>query len=89
VFTPQEEWEQINEDCRVADIGCVDCKRKLANNLNKHLEPFREKRAKLEKDPGYVKDVLFEGAKQAKEIAAETMDEVRSAIGFYGLKGKS
>jgi tryptophanyl-tRNA synthetase len=89
VFSPQEEWEKINEDCREADIGCVDCKRKLADNLNKHLVPFREKRADLEKDPGYVKDVLFEGAEQAREIAGETMDQVRSAIGFYGTKGKS
>jgi tryptophanyl-tRNA synthetase len=67
----------------------VECKRKLADNLNKHLVPFRDKRAKLEKDPGFVKDVLFEGAERAREIASETMDQVRSAIGFYGTKANS
>jgi tryptophanyl-tRNA synthetase len=84
IFSPPEEWKQINKDCRVADIGCVDCKRKLAANLNQHLEPFRAKRAELEKDPDFVRDILLEGAKQARVIASETMEEVRTAIGFYG-----
>ena len=86
VFSPPEEIEQINQDCRKAEIGCVDCKRSLAKNLNKHLEPFRERRAEFEKDPGYVKDVLLDGAEKAKVIADETMEQVRSAIGFFGAR---
>jgi len=87
VFSPEDEVDAINKDCRKAEIGCVDCKRKFATNLNKNLEPFRANRAKLEGDPDYVRDVLLDGAKRAKVIAAETMAEVRDAIGFYGLKG--
>jgi len=87
IFSAEGEVNQINEDCRSAAIGCVDCKRKLATNLNKNLEPFRAKRKELEGDPDYVRDVLLDGAKRAKVIAAATMDEVREAIGFYGLKG--
>ena len=87
IFSTEDEVGAINRDCRIAEIGCVDCKRKLAANLNKHLEPFREKRKKLEGDPDYVRDVLLDGAKRAKVIAAETMAEVREAIGFYGVKG--
>jgi tryptophanyl-tRNA synthetase len=83
IISPPEEISQINQDCRKAEIGCVDCKRKLAANLNKHLEPFRSKRAEFEKDPDYVKDVLLQGAKRARVIASETMMEVREAIGFY------
>lgn len=84
VFSSSDEVEGINRDCRVAEIGCVDCKRKLAANLNKHLEPFRAKRAELEKDPDSVRDILLDGAKRARVIASETMEEVRAAIGFFG-----
>ena len=84
IFSSPEEIETINQDCRKAEIGCVDCKRLLAKNLNKHLEPFREKRAAYEKDPDYVKDVLLDGAKRAQVIADETMNQVRKAIGFFG-----
>ena len=86
VFSPPEEIDQINQDCRKAEIGCVDCKRILAKNLNKHLVPFRSKRADLEKDPDIVKEVLLDGAKRARVIASKTMGEVREAIGFYGSK---
>ena len=84
IFSSPEEIGTINQDCRKAEIGCVDCKRLLAKNLNKHLEPFREKRAAYEKDPDYVKDVLLDGAKRAQVIADETMNQVRKAIGFFG-----
>ena len=84
IFSSPEEIGTINQDCRKAEIGCVDCKRLLAKNLNKHLEPFREKRAEYEKDPDYVKDVLLDGAKRAQVIADETMNQVRKAIGFFG-----
>ncbi len=83
IFSSSGEVEEINRDCRVAEIGCVDCKRKLAANLNKHLEPFRAKRAELEKDPDMVRDILLDGAKRARVIASETMEEVRAAIGFF------
>jgi tryptophanyl-tRNA synthetase len=86
VFSSDMEVEDINTECRKAGIGCVDCKRKLAENLNKDLEPFREKRAELEKDPDYVRDVLLDGADRARVIATETMAEVRQAIGFFGVK---
>lgn len=84
IISPPDEIEQINKDCRIAEIGCVDCKRILAKNLNKHLEPFRARRADFEKNPDYIKDVLLDGAKKARVIAVETMEQVREAIGFYG-----
>ncbi|NQS92067.1 MAG: tryptophan--tRNA ligase, partial [Chloroflexi bacterium] len=87
ILSSPEEVEQINRECRTAEIGCVDCKRILAANLNKDLEPFRSRRADFEKDPGYVKDVLMDGAKRARVIASKTMGQVREAIGFFGAKG--
>lgn len=80
IFSPQEEVDMINTECRKAGIGCVDCKMRFANNLNKHLEPFRAKRNELASQESYVKDVLNDGGKRARVIAQETMSEVREAM---------
>jgi tryptophanyl-tRNA synthetase len=80
IFSPHEEVEMINVECRRAGIGCVDCKKRFAANLNKHLEPFRAKRAELASKPDYVTDVLNDGGKRARVIAQKTMEEVREAI---------
>jgi tryptophanyl-tRNA synthetase len=80
IFSPAEEVEMVNVECRRAGIGCVDCKKRLAANLNTHLEPFREKRAQLAACPDDVQDVLVDGGKRARLIAQKTMEEVREAI---------
>ena len=80
LFSPQEEVDMINVECRKAGIGCVDCKLRFANNLNKHLEPFRAKRAELASDPNKIQDILHDGAKRARAIAEQTMIEVREAM---------
>lgn len=80
IFSPQEEIDMVNVECRRAGIGCVDCKLRFASNLNKHLEPFRAKRAELASQESYVKDVLNDGGKRARVIAQQTMAEVREAM---------
>jgi tryptophanyl-tRNA synthetase len=80
IFSPQEEVEMINTECRTAGIGCVDCKLRYAANLNKNLEPFRAKRAELSSQESYVLDVLQDGGKRARAIAQQTMAEVREAM---------
>jgi tryptophanyl-tRNA synthetase len=82
IFTSAEEVEMVNTECRRAGIGCVDCKELFAKNLNTHLEPFRERRRELESKPDHVWDVLRDGAQRAREIAAQTMQEVREAVGL-------
>ena len=80
VFSPQTDVDMVNVECRRAGIGCVDCKKLLAKNLNAHLEPFRAKRAEFAAKPDYVSDVLNDGAKRACVIAEQTIKEVREAI---------
>jgi tryptophanyl-tRNA synthetase len=80
IFSPMEEVELVNVECRRAGIGCVDCKKRLAANLNTHLEPFRAKRLELAASPNDVQDVLNDGGKRARAIAQKTMQEVREAI---------
>ena len=80
IFSPQGDIDMVNVECRRAGIGCVECKTLLARNLNKHLEPFRAKRAELASKPDRVADVLDDGAKRARKIARKTMEEVRAAV---------
>ena len=80
IFSPQADIEMVNVECRTAGIGCVDCKKLFAKNLNVHLEPFRARRAELESQPGYVQDILDDGGKRARVIAQKTMEEVREAM---------
>lgn len=79
-FTQKEEVKRIDIECRRAGIGCVECKKCLAENINKNLEPFREKRAELAAQPDHVRAILNEGAARARKIAEKTMAEVREAV---------
>lgn len=80
IFSAQDEVDMVNTECRKAGIGCVDCKLRFANNLNKHLEPFRARRAELAADPKKIHDILQDGATRARAIAEQTMVEVREAM---------
>jgi tryptophanyl-tRNA synthetase len=80
MYLSAEERAEIEQACRSAQIGCVDCKRKQAEALVSFLAPLREKRSELAAQPGLVDDVLAEGGRKATESAAATMAEVRSAI---------
>jgi tryptophanyl-tRNA synthetase len=82
VFSSPEEVAMIDVECRRAGIGCVDCKKRMAKNLNAHLEPFRACRNDLAQDPHQVWDVLHDGARRAQAIAQKTMEEVRAAVGL-------
>jgi tryptophanyl-tRNA synthetase len=80
-FSPTE-VENIGVECRKAGIGCVDCKKLLAKNMNAALAPIRARRVELAAKPGYVKEVLNDGAARARVIAQATMEEVRVKMGL-------
>lgn len=82
VFSSGEEIDMVNVECRRAGIGCVDCKKLFAKNLNEHLVPFRQRRIELASDPDLVQQVLKDGAMRARAIAAETISDVRKAVGL-------
>lgn len=82
IFSSPEEIEMVNTECRRAGIGCVDCKKLYAKNLNAHLEPFRARRAEMAEHPQHIWDILEDGTQRARSIAQETMREVRDAIGL-------
>ena len=80
IYTPEERVRQIDKDCRSASIGCVDCKKIMAVNLDKSLEPMREKRKELESDIDRVRDIIDRGNAKARLIAQKTMEEVKETV---------
>lgn len=82
IFSSPEEVEMINIECRRAGIGCVDCKKILARNMNANLEPFRNRRAEIGSNPNTVQDVLQDGKQRAQAIARQTIAEVKGAVGL-------
>ena len=80
-FSPLQ-LDDIAEQCRSAKIGCVNCKQFLAQEINSALKPFRERRATLAAKPGYITDVLADGAQRARVIAGETLKEVKQKMGL-------
>ncbi len=80
-FSPLQQ-DDLAAQCRTAEIGCVDCKKLLAQEINDTLRSFRERRAALAGKPKYITDVLADGASRARVIARETMREVKRNIGL-------
>ena len=85
IFSPPETVEMVNVECRRAGIGCVDCKKIMAANMNAYFTPIREKRHEFAKDPAGTWDMLREGAARASVLAEETMVSVREAVGLPKL----
>ncbi len=82
-FTPEERREEAARGCRIAGIGCIDCKKILFEEMEKTLSPIRERRNKLAKHPDKVRQILSDGNKKAQTESARTMKDVRRAIRLY------
>ncbi len=74
------EYDNICEMCRNAQIGCVACKKNLAEKLNALLEPFREKRAYYETHQDQVRQIIEAGTAKANLIGNETVRKVKEAM---------
>ena len=74
--------QPIEDGCRSAGIGCIDCKKVLGSKMKEVFEPIYIKRQEFDAKPDYLKDVLKEGAKKASLAAEETMNKVRDVMGL-------
>ena len=80
LFSSEEECKTVCEECRSGKRGCVACKKQLAKNINKELEPIREKRKYYEEHPEIVDKILMDGTKKAQNEAKKTMKKVKKAM---------
>jgi len=76
----KKETDEIEAACKSAELGCVDCKKRLTKAMNDRLEPIRTRRRELEQNPKMLDDILAAGAEKARKAAAATMAEVRAAM---------
>jgi tryptophanyl-tRNA synthetase len=82
IFSSAETMAKVNEGCRSAGIGCIECKGWAADALVQVLLPIQERRKKYEENPRLAWDILMAGTTKAAKVAEATMNEVRAAMGM-------
>ncbi|HOA76917.1 MAG TPA: tryptophan--tRNA ligase [Thermosynergistes sp.] len=83
VFTQDlNKRNELDRGCRTAGIGCIDCKKVLFENINNALSPIQDKRRYYEAHREEFLDVLYDGAKKAKSVAKNVMEEVKVSAGL-------
>ncbi|WP_083251193.1 tryptophan--tRNA ligase [Acidihalobacter yilgarnensis] len=82
VYSGQDVLDWVQTGCRSAGIGCLDCKQPVIDAVLAELRPIQERAREYEADPTLVQNVLNEGTETARDVAGETMSEVRRAMGL-------
>ena len=80
---PVREW--VQQGCRSAGIGCLECKQPIVDAVLAELKPMQERAREFEAQPELVRTIINEGCERAREVARETMDEVRDAMALHAL----
>jgi tryptophanyl-tRNA synthetase len=75
---PTRAW--VNEGCRSAGIGCLDCKQPVIAKIVEEITAMRKRAQEFEENPELVRGIVSEGAEKAREAARQTLDEVRRAM---------
>jgi tryptophanyl-tRNA synthetase len=81
VYTSKEKRDELAEGCKSAGIGCVDCKKPLLESLLEEQALLRDRAEPFERNPGTMREVIEVGCARAREVAEETLEEVRTAVG--------
>ena len=82
VYTDESTRRELDQGCRTAGIGCLDCKKHLIEALDAELQPMRERRREYEAVPEVIQDILSDGREKARVAARETLGNVRDAVGL-------
>jgi tryptophanyl-tRNA synthetase len=80
IFSDKATMAKVNEGCRSAGIGCIECKSWAADALVKLLNPMQERRKKFDANPRLAWDILEAGSERARQAAGQTMEDVRAAM---------
>lgn len=82
VYADDDQKQWVREGCTTAGIGCIDCKKPLIDAVLKEQTPIRERALEYESEPETVRGIIAEGCEAARDVARETMEEVREAMGL-------
>lgn len=80
IYSPQELQAQINQDCRTAAIGCIDCKKLVADKMVERMGPMWDARASLISHPSRIDEIVQDGSARAEKVAKATLAEVNEAM---------
>lgn len=80
IYSSADVVKQVDQDCRTAAIGCIDCKRQVADAMVERYQPMWDKRATILQHPEQTQEMVEEGRKRASHVAQETMQEVKTAM---------
>lgn len=82
VYSNDEVKEWVQQGCRSAGIGCLDCKQPVIDAIQAELAPIRERAREFLEQPQLVRNIVAEGSEEARDMARETLREVRGAMGL-------
>jgi tryptophanyl-tRNA synthetase len=85
IYSSTQTREWVRQGCTTAGIGCIECKQPVIDAVLKEQEPMRERAQMYMDDPTLVRNIVADGCEKARKLAADTMREVREAMGLsYG-----
>ena len=82
VYTGADVHEWIVNGCKSASIGCIECKQPLIDGMLEEQRSIRERASPYTEDPMLVRKLVADGCERAREVAEETMEEVREVTGL-------
>lgn len=82
IYSDESTKTWVQEGCRSAGIGCVDCKRPVIDAINRELQPIQASIKEYQSDLGSVKRIVAEGSEQAREEAGKTLRDVKEVMGL-------
>ncbi len=82
VYSDKSTMDWVSDGCVKAKMGCIDCKQPIIDAINNELAPMQERIAKYQSEPDLIRQIIFDGSERARNVARETMSEVREAMGI-------
>ena len=82
VYTDANTHDWVQSGCRSAGIGCLDCKQPVIDGILAEQQPMFERAQQYLDDPTLVKSIVADGCERARQIAQETMRDVRESMGL-------
>ena len=83
IFGSEEEKEEISSGCKMATMGCADCKKRLVKKINDYMAPIRAKREELQANPKLLREIIYDGSSKARIKAQEVLKGAEEVIKMY------
>lgn len=82
IYSDEGVRDWVQEGCRTAGIGCLDCKQPVIDAVLRELKPMQERAKEYTEQPELVRSIIHEGTEKARDVAKDTLDEVKAVMGM-------